>query len=116
VHVLVDFGGTPECDRHRCVTACVEAGSGGDVTGPGPRGDVSTFARHEFHGHSALYDRLAEFLADHAELAAPLQAAPPNQRRAILYLAAVQYLLRTAAPHGQWLEWDPAEYAYAPAM
>ncbi|HEX2771890.1 MAG TPA: DUF2332 domain-containing protein [Micromonosporaceae bacterium] len=57
------------------------------------------FAQYEFRGHSPLYERLSEFVADHAELAAPLQAAPPKQRRAILYFAAVQYLLRTTA-HG----------------
>jgi hypothetical protein len=55
------------------------------------------FARYEFQGHSALYERLSEFVADHAELAGPLRAAPPNQRRAILYFAALQYLLRTTA-------------------
>lgn len=56
------------------------------------------FARREFHGHSARYELLSEFVADRPELAAPLLAAPPSQRRAILYFAAVQYLLRTTAP------------------
>lgn len=55
------------------------------------------FARYEFRGHSPLYERLSEFLADRPDLAAPLAAAAPTQRRAILYFAAVQYLLRTAA-------------------
>lgn len=55
------------------------------------------FARHEFIGHSPRYQVLAEFVADRPDLAAPLRAAPRNQRRAILYFAAVQYLLRTTA-------------------
>ena len=56
------------------------------------------FARREFHGHSIRYECLAGQLAEEPALAAPLLAAPPGQRRAILYLAAVQYLLRTRAP------------------
>lgn len=55
------------------------------------------FARHEFHGSSPLYERLSEFVADRPELATPLRAAVPGQRRAILLFAAVQYLLRSAA-------------------
>lgn len=56
------------------------------------------FARREFRGHSARYEYLAGVVADRPELAAPLLAAPPAQRRAILYFAAVQYVLRTVAP------------------
>ncbi|MCW6011145.1 DUF2332 domain-containing protein [Micromonospora sp. CPCC 205371] len=55
------------------------------------------FALKEFHGHSARYEYLSGVVADRPDLAAPLLAAPPDQRRAILYFAAVQYLLRTIA-------------------
>jgi hypothetical protein len=55
------------------------------------------FAEREFHGSSPVYERLALLLADQPSLAAPLLAAPRTQQRAILYFAAVQYLLRTAA-------------------
>lgn len=63
------------------------------------------FARHEFHGHSPRYEFLSEVVADRPELAGPLLAAGPGQRRPILFFAAVQYLLRTTA-HGHPL----AEY------
>jgi hypothetical protein len=53
------------------------------------------FARKEFHGHSIRYEHLSAAVANRPELAAPLLAAPPDQRRAILFFAAVQYLLRT---------------------
>jgi len=56
------------------------------------------FAEQEFRGSSPLYERLATELADEPELAAPLLAAEPEHRRALLYFAATQYLLRTAAP------------------
>jgi len=55
------------------------------------------FADREFRGSSPRYDRLARLLADRPELAVPLLAAPRTQQRAILYFAAVQYLLRTTA-------------------
>ncbi|WP_173159076.1 DUF2332 domain-containing protein [Phytohabitans suffuscus] len=55
------------------------------------------FARREFRGHSIRYERLSEAVADRPELGEPLLAAPPDQRRAILFFAAVQYLLRTVA-------------------
>lgn len=55
------------------------------------------FARHEFRGVSPRYEQLSELLADRPGLAEPLLAAGPGQRRAILYFAAVQFLLRTAA-------------------
>ncbi|HEY0699138.1 MAG TPA: DUF2332 domain-containing protein [Micromonospora sp.] len=67
------------------------------------------FAHHEFHGYSPLYERMALLLADRPDLARPLLAAGPAQRRAILYLAAVQYLLRTSA-HGHPLA------AYLPTL
>ncbi|GAA4701898.1 DUF2332 domain-containing protein [Phytohabitans rumicis] len=56
------------------------------------------FGSKEFRGHSERYEYLSGVIADRPELAAPLLAAPPGQRLAILYFAAVQYLLRTAAP------------------
>jgi hypothetical protein len=55
------------------------------------------FAQREFRGHSARYERLAAAVADRPELAEPLLAAPPDQRRPILFFAAVQYILRTVA-------------------
>src|SRR2546421_4460979 len=56
------------------------------------------FAEVEFRGSSPVYERLALNLAGEPELAAPLLAAPPGQRRALLYFAAAQYLLRTSVP------------------
>lgn len=56
------------------------------------------FADLEFRGESPTYERLARDLADAPELAGPLLAAPPGQRRALLYFAAAQYLIRTAVP------------------
>jgi hypothetical protein len=55
------------------------------------------FARHEFRGVSTRYEYLAELLAERPDLSEPLRAAGPGQRRAILYFAAIQYLLRTTA-------------------
>jgi hypothetical protein len=48
------------------------------VTSPALSDMFRYFARYEFRGHSALYERMSEFLADHVELAAPLRAAPPT--------------------------------------
>lgn len=56
------------------------------------------FAEREFRGSSPVYERLAQHLADQPDLAEPLLAAPPGQRRALLYFAATQYLLRTSVP------------------
>lgn len=56
------------------------------------------FAEYEFRASSPRYTLLAETVAGEPELARPLLAAPGPQRRAILYFAAVQYLLRTVAP------------------
>jgi hypothetical protein len=64
-------------------------------------------ADEEFSLSSALYDRLARALADRPDLAAPLLAAPPGQRRALLYFAAVGYLLRTSATGHPLTEWMP---------
>ncbi|BCB82230.1 DUF2332 domain-containing protein [Phytohabitans flavus] len=55
------------------------------------------FARKEFRGHSIRYEYLSAAVADRPELGEPLLAAPPDQRRAILFFAAVQYILRTVA-------------------
>ncbi|MEJ3744133.1 DUF2332 domain-containing protein [Actinomycetes bacterium KLBMP 9797] len=56
------------------------------------------FGSKEFRGYSPRYEYLSGVVADRPALAAPLLAAPPAQRRAILYFAAVQYVLRTIAP------------------
>ncbi|MFI6759479.1 DUF2332 domain-containing protein [Micromonospora sp. NPDC050417] len=64
------------------------------------------FARQEFRGVSPRYEYLSELLAERPDLSSPLLAAVPGQRRAILYFAAVQYLLRTTAaghPLGAYL-------------
>jgi hypothetical protein len=50
----------------------------------------------EFAPESPLYDRLARTIAEQPDLCEPLLAAPPTQRRALLYFAAVGYVLRTA--------------------
>jgi hypothetical protein len=55
------------------------------------------FAEVEFAGSSETYARLAGAIAEAPGLAEPLFAAPPRQRRAILYFAAAQYLLRGPA-------------------
>lgn len=55
------------------------------------------FAEREFVGSSEVYTRLSAAIAERLDLADPLYAAPPRQRRAILYFAAAQYLLRTTA-------------------
>ncbi len=52
-----------------------------------------SYADLEFHGSSPLYEALARDCAERPELARPLLAAPLTQRRALLYFAAVQYLL-----------------------
>jgi hypothetical protein len=67
------------------------------------------FAEREFRGSSPRYERLALLLADQPGLAEPLLAARPLHRRAILLFAAVQYLLRTAAP-------DHPLAAYCPTL
>jgi hypothetical protein len=76
--------------------------------------DVLRLARHmariaddEFALSSPLYDRLARALADRPEVVAPLLAAPLRQRRALLYFAAVGYVLRTVATDHPLTEWMP---------
>ncbi len=58
-----------------------------------------SFREREFAGASEVYTRLSDAIAEAPGLAEPLFAAPPEQRRALLYFAATQYLLRTSA-HG----------------
>jgi hypothetical protein len=65
------------------------------------------FANGEFHDYSPRYEALARACARDPELAAPLLAAPPQQQRALLYFAAVQYLLRRA-PEADLSGWYPA--------
>lgn len=72
---------------------------------PAGEGDPSSlaamfrrFADTEFHGSSPAYAYLSRFLAEHPGLARPLLAARPSQRRALLYLAAAQYVVRTRDP------------------
>ncbi len=55
------------------------------------------FAEKEFAGSSEIYARLSTAVTEAPGLAEPLLVAPPRQRRAILYFAAVQYLLRGPA-------------------
>ena len=62
-------------------------------------------AEAEFAAESPLYDRLARAVAERPDLCEPLLAAPPTQRRALLYFAAVGYVLRTverAHPLADW--------------
>ena len=61
-------------------------------------GIFAEYARHEFTPASPVYAALADACARQPELGAPLLAAGPDQRRPLLYLAAVQYVLRTRAP------------------
>jgi hypothetical protein len=84
---------------------------------PGARdlaGEPARLARHfrhiadgEFALSSPLYHRLAHELADRGDLTAPLLAAPPGQRRALLYFAAIGYVLRTAAIGHPLRDWMP---------
>lgn len=55
------------------------------------------YARDDFADASPRYVRLSRACAERPELGAALLAAPPTQRRPLLFFAAVQYLLRTAA-------------------
>jgi hypothetical protein len=62
-------------------------------------------AEAEFAAESPLYYRLARAVAERPDLSEPLLAAPPTQRRALLYFAAVGYVLRTmesAHPLADW--------------
>ncbi len=51
------------------------------------------FADEELQGSSPLYERLARAAAEDPELLTPLLAAPPEQRRATLYFAAIHSLV-----------------------
>lgn len=55
------------------------------------------FATREFAGHSVRYELLSQAIADAPGLGEPLLSAPPTQRRALLYFAATQFLLRGSA-------------------
>ncbi|HEX6498954.1 MAG TPA: DUF2332 domain-containing protein [Micromonosporaceae bacterium] len=66
-----------------------------------------TFAEREFVGSSEVYTRLSAAIVERPDLADPLYAAPPRQRRAILYFAAAQYLLRTSATGHRLSEYLP---------
>lgn len=55
------------------------------------------FREREFDGSSEVYTRLCEAIEEAPGLAEPVFAAPPEQRRPLLYFAATQYLLRTSA-------------------
>ncbi|GAA1758471.1 DUF2332 domain-containing protein [Luedemannella helvata] len=81
------------------------------------------YARDDFAGMSPLYVRLSRACAQRPRLGAALLAAPPTQRRPLLFFAAVQYLLRTRAQghplarylpvlHGE----KPADDGLAPAL
>jgi hypothetical protein len=62
-------------------------------------------AEAEFAAESPLYDRLARAVAGRPDLFEPLFAAPPTQRRALLYFAAVGFVLRTADPGHPLAAW-----------
>lgn len=62
-------------------------------------------AQMEFAAESPLYDRLARGVADRPDLCQPLLAAPPTQRRALLFFAAVSYLLRINEPRHPLADW-----------
>lgn len=64
---------------------------------------------------SPLYDRLARGVADRPDLFEPLLAAPPTQRRALLYFAAVGYVLRTSAVGHPLADWYAALGGTRPA-
>ncbi|WP_344130191.1 DUF2332 family protein, partial [Luedemannella flava] len=55
------------------------------------------YARDDFADASPRYVTLSRACADRPGLGAALLAAPVTQRRPLLFFAAVQYLLRTAA-------------------
>jgi hypothetical protein len=55
------------------------------------------FAVREFAGHSVRYELLSHAIAEAPGLGEPLLSAPPTQRRALLYFAATQFLLRGPA-------------------
>ena len=55
------------------------------------------FAVREFAGSSPRWELLSNAIAEAPGLAEPLLSAPEGQRRAILYFAATQYLLRGPA-------------------
>jgi hypothetical protein len=56
-----------------------------------------TVAVHEFAGHSVRWELLSHAITEAPGLGEPLLSAPPRQRRAILYFAATQFLLRGPA-------------------
>ncbi|GIH13629.1 DUF2332 domain-containing protein [Rugosimonospora africana] len=62
-------------------------------------GMFRSIREREFTGSSEVYTRLSDAVEQAPGLAEPLLAAPPEQRRPLLYFAATQYLLRTSA-HG----------------
>src|SRR5215475_2533139 len=64
-------------------------------------------AETEFAPESPLYERLALAIADRPDLGVPLLAAPPQQRRPLLYFAAVAHVLRTIDPLHPLAEWYP---------
>jgi hypothetical protein len=67
------------------------------------------FAVREFAGHSVRYELLSNAIAEAPGLGEPLLAAPPTQRRALLYFAATQFLLRGPA------RWHPLA-GYLPTL
>ncbi len=62
-------------------------------------------AEAEFAAESPLYDRLARAVAERPDLCEPLFAAPPTQRRAVPYFAAVGYILRTVDHAHPLVDW-----------
>lgn len=96
------------CDVHRCVTFRTRRMMP-RMTADEDRlaGMFRHFAVKEFAGASPLYERFSGILADRADLAAPLLVSPTGQRRALLYFAAIAYLLRTSAIGHPLTDWYP---------
>jgi hypothetical protein len=68
--------------------------------------NFAAFAQHEGQGYAPLYEQLCAVLAADPELASLLLAAPPEQRRHTLYLAALHYLVLEHPDH-ELAAWYP---------
>ena len=92
------------------MTDSVERTRGQDRAGDDTARLAAAFRRIaevEFAPESPLYERLALAIADRPDLAVPLLAAPPQQRRPLLYFAAVAHVLRTIDPVHPLAAWYP---------
>ena len=82
-------------DMRGADTTTASAGGADEATLDALAASFRRMAELEFAPESPLYERLAYAVAERPDLLAPLLAAPRTQRRALLYFAAVAYLLRT---------------------